>query len=170
MKIDEGETLYNGKDMRSSHNSWKPYTASFLDKSYLLDFLTIKEYLYFVGSLYNIKDTQIEKLLKEYISFLFDNKNFNNKKYIRDLSSGNKQKVGLISALFVQPKALLLDEPHTHLDPKGQKLLMNYLLNLKKKNNSLIILSSHNLNFVSEICDRIILLENGKIIKDENTS
>ncbi len=169
-KINEGVVKYNGKDIRILQNPWKLYTSSFLDQSFLLDFLTAKEYFYLVGALYNIKEEQISKLLEKYNSFLFDSEKLLSNKYIRELSSGNKQKVGLIAALFVKPKILLLDEPHNHLDPKSQIILKHLLLELNKTNDSTIVISSHNLNFVSEICNRLILLEDGKIVNDEIVS
>ncbi|MCP4969845.1 MAG: ABC transporter ATP-binding protein [Arcobacter sp.] len=163
VSVDKGAIFYDGQEIQNSNSSWKLKISSFLDKSFLIDFVTIKEYLVFVGSLYGIKKEEITSYLDVYTPFLFKDQKYNDKKYIRDLSSGNQQKVGLTASLFVKPKILILDEPHTHLDPSGQNLLMEYLVQLKKSSNTLILLSSHNLNFVSDICDRIILIDNGKI-------
>ena len=87
-------------------------------------------------------------------------------KYIRTLSSGNKQKVGIIGAMISEPEILILDEPFNFLDPGSQISLKQILKRYHEENTKTIILSSHNLNHVSDLCTRIALMEKGKIIKD----
>ena len=88
------------------------------------------------------------------------------KKYIRNFSSGNKQKIGIIGAMIAQPDILILDEPFNFLDPSSQieikRILKRYNANL----GTTIILSSHNLEHMVEVSNRVLLMENGKIIKD----
>ncbi len=162
----EGKVLMNGIDVKKNYD-WKKYLGAYLNSDFLIDFLTFEEYVYFIGESYYLQKEEIDKNLKTFKSFI---KEQNGQKLIRELSAGNKQKVGIIGALITKPKLLILDEPHSNLDPKSQIILKQLLLELNKKNGTTIIVSSHNLNFVSEICDRIILLENGKIIKDEKTN
>jgi len=168
IKSDSGSVFLNNISVTKSEK-WKIFTGSYLDESFLIDYLTPKEYLNIVGELYNLSEYDIKKNLFKYSSFL-DNIFLGQRKYLRELSSGNRKKVGLVSAMFVNPKILLLDEPHSNLDPRSQIMLKEHLLKLNKENGTTIIVSSHNLNFVSEICDRIILIEYGKIISDEIVS
>jgi ABC-2 type transport system ATP-binding protein len=87
-------------------------------------------------------------------------------KYIRDLSSGNKQKVGIIGAMISIPEILILDEPFNFLDPSSQIILKRILRRYHNEITKTIIISSHNLNHISDICTRVALMEKGKIIKD----
>ncbi|MBW6501954.1 MAG: AAA family ATPase, partial [Bacteroidales bacterium] len=88
------------------------------------------------------------------------------KKYIRNLSTGNKHKTGIIGALISGPEVLVLDEPFNFLDPSSQINLKQILRNLNAENNCTMIISSHNLNHITELCARIVLLEKGRILMD----
>ena len=88
------------------------------------------------------------------------------KKLIRDFSAGNKQKIGIISALIAQPKLLILDEPFNFLDPSSQNFLKRLLLNYHQTTGATILVSSHNLQHTVEISNRVALMESGSIIKD----
>ena len=88
------------------------------------------------------------------------------KKLIRNFSAGNKQKVGIISALINQPRLLILDEPFNFLDPSSQNILKHILMDYNAQSGATILISSHNLTHTVDISTRIALLEKGKIIKD----
>lgn len=95
------------------------------------------------------------------------------KKLIRNYSAGNKQKIGIISAMLHYPQLLILDEPFNFLDPTSQSLIKHLLKKYSEEHHATIIISSHNLNHTVDICPRIALLEKGIIIKDlqnENNS
>ena len=91
---------------------------------------------------------------------------FGQKKLIRNLSAGNKQKVGIMSALFNRPKLVILDEPFNFLDPSSQNILKHELTEYNRETRATILISSHNLQHTVDISTRITLLEKGKIIKD----
>ena len=91
---------------------------------------------------------------------------FGNKKLIRNLSAGNKQKVGIISALFNRPKLVILDEPFNFLDPSSQNVLKHVLTEYNRETGATILISSHNLQHTVDISTRITLLEKGRIIRD----
>ena len=91
---------------------------------------------------------------------------FGHKKLIRNLSAGNKQKVGIISALFNRPKLVILDEPFNFLDPSSQNILKHELTEYNRQTGATILISSHNLQHTIDISTRITLLEKGQIIKD----
>ena len=91
------------------------------------------------------------------------------KKYIRDLSSGNQKKVGIAAALMAKPNVLILDEPFNSLDPTTQIRLKNLLKVLQKDKNVTILISSHDLNHVTEVCERIVVLHEGEVAHDIQT-
>jgi ABC-2 type transport system ATP-binding protein len=147
----------------SNTEDWKKYTGSYLNENFLIPFLTPIEFLEFIGSLYGKTSKDIYKFLEDNSSF--NTKEFYTKKYIRELSSGNKTKLGLLASIISDPEMLILDEPFLNLDPSSQSWLKTKLKNLNE-NGVTILLSSHDLKHVTEICTRILLLENGIIIKD----
>lgn len=144
---------------------WKNYTGAYIDEKFLIDYLTSSEFLYLMGRLRDMPDEEITSSITIFETFM-NNEILNNKKYIRNLSSGNKQKVGIVSALLFQPKVVILDEPFNYIDPTSQLILLETLKIYAKKNNAAIVLSSHNLQYISEICNKIILLEKGQIKHD----
>lgn len=161
---DKGEILIQDINVKESEE-WKEFTGTYLDNSFLLDFLNAEEYFQFIGSFTNLDEETIEERIQEFKSFL-GVENLDKKKYIRDFSSGNKQKAGIIGALLHHPNLLILDEPFNFLDPTSQERTNALLKAFNKKYNSTILISSHNLEHTLHICTRVLLLENGYIIKD----
>ena len=88
------------------------------------------------------------------------------KKLIRNLSAGNKQKVGIMAAMLLQPQILILDEPFNFLDPSSQSAIKHLLTKYNEETGATILVSSHNLQHTVDICPRIALLEHGVIIRD----
>lgn len=164
LKPDRGQVLSRERTVYQSEH-WKEYTGSFIDFDFLIDFLRPEEYFDFIGFLKGIRFEELTERLEKYKAFM-NGEILGNKKYIRDLSTGNKQKIGILGALLVNPELLILDEPFNYLDPSSQIWLKKYLLEYNKRNASTIILSSHNLTHISDLCSRIVLMEKGKIIKD----
>lgn len=167
IKASSGKVISKGENVFLS-NHWKKYTGSFLDESFLIDFLSPEEYFEFIGSLHSISKKEVFSRLEMYSDF-FNGEILGKKKFIRDLSKGNQKKAGIIGALFFQPEILILDEPFPHLDPTSVIRLKKILKDEKSKNITLLI-SSHDLNHVTEVCDRIAVLEKGNIIHDLKTS
>lgn len=149
----------------AGNEQWKSFTGSYLDEGFLIDFMTPEEYFAFTGSLYGFSQAEIEDALVPYKRFLTD-EIIGQKKYIRQLSSGNKQKVGIVAAMIVRPKLLILDEPFNYLDPSSQILIRRILQQDNEVRKTTMLISSHNLNHITGMCDRIILLEKGKVIRD----
>lgn len=144
---------------------WKKYSGSFIDNNFLIEFLKPEEYFDFIGSIYGVDPIELGKRLDIFKIFI-NGELLGTNKYIRQLSSGNKQKVGIIGAMIPKPEVLFLDEPFNFLDPSSQISLKQILNKYHEENTKTIILSSHNLNHVSDLCTRIALMERGKIIKD----
>ena len=167
-KADKGEVLLLNENVAKNEN-WKNYTAAYLDEGFLISYLTPKEYFYFVGKLHNLSNTAVDDFLQKFASF-FDDSLQGNKKYIRDLSKGNQFKVGIVACLLQNPDLLILDEPFANLDPSSQIRLINMLKELNEQKRTTILISSHDLNHIADACKRVLLMENGVIIKDIQSS
>jgi len=168
IRATSGAVFSEGQDVSKS-TSWKYYTGSYLDQRFLIDFLTPEEYFNFLRSIHGLSAGDLDKFYNEYEPF-FNDEILGKKKYIRDLSKGNQQKVGIAAALMKTPDILVLDEPYNGLDPSTQIRLINMLNHLKDTKQITLLISSHDLKHVSEVCDRIAILEQGKIIHDLKTS
>jgi ABC-2 type transport system ATP-binding protein len=164
LKAEEGNILNNGIDV-SKNEKWKTFTGSYLDRNFLIDYLKPEEFFTFVGLVYGMSDALVSERLAQFKSF-FNEEILGTKKYIRKLSEGNIQKVGIAAALLPDPKVVILDEPFANLDPTSQNHLKKILEQHCKDKKTTIILSSHNLNHVVDICTHIVLIEKGKIIKN----
>ena len=164
IKPSTGEVLNNDINVRTSED-WKSFTSAFLDESFLIGYLMPEEYFYFVGELRNFSKKQVDDFLTDFED-LFNGEILGGKKYIRDLSKGNQKKVGIIAALIGDPKVIVLDEPFANLDPTTQIRLKKIIKNLSQKKDVTVLVSSHDLQDVTEVSDRIVLLEKGLVIKD----
>ncbi len=167
IRTDSGEVLSKGENVSHTEN-WKNYTASYLDEGFLIDYLTPEEYFYFIASLSGLSKAHTDAELEKYTDF-FNGEILNRKKYIRDLSKGNQCKVGVAACLLQNPEILMLDEPFANIDPSTQIRLKNMLKRINQEKNTTTIVSSHDLNHVTDVCQRILLMEKGKIIKDIQT-
>jgi len=167
IRPDSGEILSKGSNV-ASNDLWKNYTASYLDEGFLIDYLTPEEYFVFVGSLHQLSVKDVTDYLNGYQEF-FNGEILNRGKYIRDFSKGNQNKIGISAALMQKPELLILDEPFANLDPTTQMRLIAHLKSLKSGKITTLV-SSHDLNHVTDVCDRIILFEKGKVIKDLYTN
>ncbi len=145
--------------------SWKQHVGAYVDDGFLIDFLTPEEYFSFLGKVSGIKQQDIDERLKDFERFS-GGEIFGQKKLIRNLSAGNKMKVGIISALLRRPQTVILDEPFNFLDPTSQVLLKHLLTDYAQETGSTILISSHNLQHTVDISTRIALLEHGQIIRD----
>ena len=148
---------------------WKDWTGAFVDESFLIDYLTPDEYFQFIGRISGRKQEEVDIFLQDFEQFMAGEV-AGQKKLIRNLSAGNKQKVGIVGAMLLQPKVLILDEPFNFLDPSSQSAIKRLLVDYNKNTGATILVSSHNLQHTVDICPRIALLEHGVIIRDiDNT-
>lgn len=167
-KATEGNVLIDDIDPAKSED-WKLQTGAFIDNSFLIDFLTAEEYFEFVGKVSGMTREQVAELLKTFETFMGD-EIMGQKKYIRDFSAGNKQKIGIVAALLSSPQLVILDEPFNFLDPSSQNQLKRILTEFNRSTGSTVIVSSHNLQHTVDISTRVALLEKGKIIEDIDNS
>ena len=163
-----GEIINNEIPVHTSEN-WKSFTASFLDESFLIGYLTPEEYFYFIGDLRGQNKADVDALLAKHEEF-FNGEILNNKKYLRDLSKGNQKKVGIIATLIGNPEVVVLDEPFANLDPTTVNRLKKIIKELSENPQVTILVSSHDLQHTVEVCDRIVALNKGEVVKDIVTS
>ncbi|WP_457617004.1 ABC transporter ATP-binding protein [Lutibacter sp.] len=163
-----GAVVNNGIQVNKSED-WKPFTAAFIDESFLIGYLTPEEYFYFIGELRGMNKADVDTFLKQF-SEIFNDEILGKKKYLRDLSKGNQKKAGIVAALIGNPEVIILDEPFANLDPTTQIRLKKILKELTKNSKSTVLISSHDLGHVTEVCERIVVLEKGNIVKDIKTS
>ena len=164
IKADEGRVLMGSTDV-SQTEDWKSWTGAFVDESFLIDYLTPDEYFQFVARISGTPDEEYQSFLARFEHFMAGELMGQNK-LIRNLSAGNKQKVGIVAAMLLRPKVLILDEPFNFLDPSSQSAIKNLLLEYNRETGATILVSSHNLQHTVDISPRIALLENGVIIRD----
>ena len=164
LKADGGSVHIGNIDVSRSEE-WKNITGAFIDEGFLIDYLTPEEYFYFVGKMYGLTKEEVDKRVARFERFM-NGEVIGQKKLIRNYSAGNKQKIGIISAMLHQPQVLVLDEPFNFLDPSSQSIIKHLLKAYNEETGATILVSSHNLNHTVDICPRIALLENGKIIRD----
>lgn len=164
LQADQGEVTINDIVTNKSED-WKNFTGAFIDDGFLIDYLTPEEYFYFIGKMYGLKKEEVDARLVPFERFM-NGEVIGQKKFIRNYSAGNKQKIGIISAMLHHPQLLILDEPFNFLDPSSQSVIKHLLKKYNEEHGATVIISSHNLNHTVDVCPRIALLENGVIIRN----
>ena len=153
----------------SESEAWKNFTGSFIDESFLIGYLTAEEYFQFVGDLRGMSAAEVTSFIGEFEDF-FNDEIIGKKKYLRDLSKGNQKKAGIVAALMGNPEVVILDEPFANLDPTTQIRLKQVIKKLTDTSNITVLISSHDLTHVTEVCERIVVLDKGIVVKDLVTS
>lgn len=148
---------------------WKPFTAAFIDESFLIGYLTPDEYFNFIAELRGVNKADLDAFLAPFEEF-FNGEVLGKQKYLRDLSKGNQKKAGIVAALIGNPEVIVLDEPFANLDPTTQIRLKKLLKNLVTESQATVLISSHDLGHITEVCHRIVVLEKGNVVKDIETS
>ena len=157
--------IENNAIIVNESEDWKPFTSSFIDESFLIGYLTAEEYFYFIGDLRGQNKATVDDFLADFEDF-FNGEILGQKKYLRDLSKGNQKKAGIIEALIGNPQVIILDEPFANLDPTTQIRLKRLMKELTENREVTLLVSSHDLLHVTEVCERIVVLEKGEVVKD----
>lgn len=153
----------------NTSEDWKNFTGSFIDESFLIGYLTPEEYFDFIGDLRGMNKADVKKFLVQFDEF-FNGEILGRKKYLRDLSKGNQKKAGIVAAMMGNPQVVILDEPFANLDPTTQIRLKKIIKTLTENREITVLISSHDLTHVTEVCERIVVLEKGNVVKDIQTS
>lgn len=168
IKASTGYIQINGEKV-SEGEKWKNKVSAFIDESFLIGYLTPEEYFYFLGELRLQTKAQVDEFLKQFSEF-FNGEILAGKKYIRDLSKGNQKKVGIVGALIGTPEIIVLDEPFANLDPSTQIKLKKLIKEWSSNEQVTFLISSHDLAHTTEVCNRIVLLNKGIVVKDIKTN
>lgn len=162
-------SIKNNDVLVHESEDWKPFTSSFIDESFLIGYLTAEEYFYFIGELRGQNKADVDALVSQFEDF-FHGEILGQKKYLRDLSKGNQKKAGIVAALIGNPEVIILDEPFANLDPTTQIRLKGIIKDLAEKQGVTVLVSSHDLLHVTDVCERIVVLEKGEVVKDLATN
>jgi len=162
-------SITNHKIVVNQSEDWKKFTGSFIDESFLIGYLTAEEYFDFIGDLRGMNKADVKSYLTQFDDF-FNGEIIGKKKYLRDLSKGNQKKAGIVAALMGNPKVVILDEPFANLDPTTQIRLKTIIKKLTENRDITVLISSHDLTHVTEVCERIVVLDKGNVVKDIETS
>lgn len=159
-KIDEGQIIFNGKDIRENEIESKKNIGFLPENNPLYDEMYVKEYLSFVADLHQVSRHRIDEVID--LVGITPEKS----KKISQLSKGYQQRVGLAQAILHEPDLLILDEPTNGLDPNQIIEIRNVIKEIGKEKT--VILSTHIMQEVEALCSRVILIHQGNIIQDSN--
>ncbi|MGA9211635.1 ABC transporter ATP-binding protein [Kaistella sp.] len=160
LKIDEGQIIFNGKDIREDEIEAKKNMGFLPENNPLYSEMYVKEYLNFVADIHQVSKQRIDEVIK--LVGISPEKS----KKISQLSKGYKQRVGLAQAILHAPDLLILDEPTNGLDPNQIIEIRNVIKEIGKEKT--VILSTHIMQEVEALCSRVILIHQGNIIQDSN--
>jgi ABC-2 type transport system ATP-binding protein len=161
LKPSQGQAFLNGIDVQVHPIQTKKITGYLPESNPLYTDMYIREYLSFISDIHKLPSKK-EKSIQPSTRWAFGRKREKNSQ----LSKGYKQRVGLAAALIHSPEVLILDEPTTGLDPNQIVEIRDVIKNYGK--NRTVLFSSHILQEVEAICDRVIIINQGKIIADKN--
>ena len=165
IRADQGYATIDGKRV-DLYPVWKTFTGSFLDGSFLIDFYTPEEFFDFIAEAYGIPRDELANRLRTYETLMND-AIMGKGKLIHDHSNGNRQKIGIIGAMLVNPRVLILDEPFNYLDPSSQLVVAKLIREMNRDLGTTVLVSSHNLTSINDLCDRLLLLEKGRLLMDK---
>src|SRR6056297_1955360 len=164
VRVTSGFVNISGENVNESE-AWKNRVGSYLDEHMLLPFLSPDEYFETLRRIYRMTEEELNVTLERFKP-LFNEEILGKKKYIRDLSKGNLKYVGITSAFLNNPEIVLMDEPFENLDPTSQSRLKKLIIEDQKQKGTTFLISSHDLTHVTDISNRIVLLEKGLVLKD----
>jgi len=160
INADEGTATVNGNDVSGNPKAVQLLIGYLPEHNPLYLDLYVREYLAFNADVYKVSKSRIEEVIQ--LTGLSPESH----KKIGQLSKGFRQRVGLATALLHNPDVLILDEPTTGLDPNQLVEIRNVIKNVGK--DKTVFLSTHIMQEVEAICDRVIIIDNGKIVTDKN--
>ncbi|TMI47481.1 ABC transporter ATP-binding protein [Candidatus Bathyarchaeota archaeon] len=161
IRASEGRALINGVDVHLNKKKALGSVGALIESPEIYPALTPREALSMVADLRGLPRADARKKIEETVAEVKMNEWLDKK--VGKFSKGMKQRINIAAALLSDPEVIMLDEPTTGLDPRGQSEVRDIVKDLKKKNR-LVFMSSHLLNEVQEICDEVAMIDHGKLI------
>lgn len=159
-KPDAGEILLMGKHWKGNEDELHHIMGLSLQETRYIDKLTVKETLLLFASFYELDINRVKEIIE--LVNLEEKQN----SYVVNLSGGQRQRLALGISLINKPKILILDEPTTGLDPNARREVWNILHKLKEQKHTSLILTTHYMEEAEQLCDYIILIDHGVILKE----
>ena len=164
LQITSGVITICGHNVENKPVAVKEITGYIPDTPYVYPQLTMNEYLDFIEDIYNLDTERSTPIRKKYF------RKFRlgewHQDLIKNLSHGMKQKMLLTGVFMVRPEVIIIDEPMVGLDPHSSRVMKNSLLEEAEKNNTAVFLSTHSLQVAEEICDRVGILDHGRLLAE----
>ncbi len=157
-KPSKGHISVNGMTWANDEKKLHQTISLSLQETRFIDKLTVEETVQLFASFYKLPSKRVNEVIE--IVGLSEKM----KSYVVNLSGGQRQKLALAIALLNKAQLLLLDEPTTGLDPTARREIWNILMELKKQRNTSLILTTHYMEEAEYLCDRIIIMDKGKIL------
>ena len=167
IRASEGRALINGVDVHLNKKKALGPVGALIESPEIYPALTPREALSMVADLRGLPRAEAKKKIEETVAEVKMNEWLDKK--VGKFSKGMKQRINIAAALLSDPEVIMLDEPTTGLDPRGQSEVRDIVKDLKKKNR-LVFMSSHLLNEVQEICDEVAMIDHGKLIVYDSLS
>lgn len=162
LKADAGSVKINGQEISLDKTKYFGYMP---EERGLYDKMKVEDQILFFGKLKGGEEKQLRVVMDEYLS-LFNLTGDRNRR-IKELSKGNQQKVQIIATIVHEPELVILDEPFSGFDPINGAILQELIGRLHEKGTT-VVLSSHNMNAIEQICDDIALLNKGKLLVNDS--
>jgi ABC-2 type transport system ATP-binding protein len=159
-KPDQGEIFILGKKWKGNEDELRNVIGLSLQETRFIDKLTVRETVKLFASFFELDDAREKEIIS--VVGLEEKK----KSYVVNLSGGQRQRLALGIALLNDPKILLLDEPTTGLDPNARREIWAILQKLKERSQTSLILTTHYMEEAEKLCDRIVIIDNGLILKE----
>jgi len=158
-KPDAGEIFVLGRKWKGNEDTLHQQIGLSLQETHFLDRLSVRETLVLFASFYCLDRRRVDEIIQ-----LIDLAE-KSRSYVANLSGGQRQRLAIGIALLNHPKLLLLDEPTTGLDPNARREIWSILLRLKQQFQTSLILTTHYMEEAEQLCDRIIIIDHGRILK-----
>ncbi|MEG1613761.1 MAG: ABC transporter ATP-binding protein [Clostridia bacterium] len=158
-----GKITIDGFDIQDQPKEAKMRIGYVPDNHAVYEKMTAREYIYYMGILYGATASEIKERSEIYLKmFSLDNVADNQ---IRSYSHGMKQKVSIIAAIIHNPKLWILDEPLMGLDPQSSMEIRNFMEQYAHDYGNTIFFSSHNIDLVEKLCDRVAIIKDGILLE-----
>jgi len=167
IRASEGRALINGIDVHLNKKKALASVGALIESPEIYPALTPREALSMVAEIRGLPRAEAKRKIEETVAEVKMNEWLDKK--VGKFSKGMKQRINVAAALLSDPEVIMLDEPTTGLDPRGQAEVRDIVKDLKKKNR-LVFMSSHLLNEVQEICDEVAMIDHGKLIVYDSLS